>query len=71
MSETITTLVQAIRSGDATATEDAFAAAMAEKLAPRIDDFRQQVAANMFSSSEQTAEESNDETNVEPEGATE
>ena len=67
MSETITTLVQAIRSGDATATEEAFAAAMAEKLAPRIDDFRQQVAANMFA----TAEPESQEQSVEPEGATE
>lgn len=48
MNESVIKLVDAIKSGDAVATEEAFAAAMAEKLAPKIDDYRQEVAANMF-----------------------
>lgn len=48
MNETVYKLVDAIRTGDAFATEQAFAAAMAEKLSTKIDDYRQQVAANMF-----------------------
>jgi hypothetical protein len=50
MNETVIDLVNAIKSGDAVATEQAFAAAMADKLSPRIDDMRQSVAANMFAS---------------------
>lgn len=53
MNESVIKLVDAIRSGDATTTEDAFAAAMAEKLAPKIDEYRQQVAANMFKPAEE------------------
>lgn len=48
MNETVIDLVNAIKSGDAIATEQAFAAAMADKLGARIDDMRQSVAANMF-----------------------
>jgi hypothetical protein len=48
MSETVNKLVDAIRTGDALATEQAFSAAMAEKLSAKIDDYRQQVAAGMF-----------------------
>ena len=48
MNETVLNLVNAIKSGDAIATEQAFADAMAEKLSSRIDDMRQSVAANMF-----------------------
>ena len=48
MSETTMNLVNAIKSGDAIATEQAFSAAMAEKLGSKIDDMRQSVAANMF-----------------------
>jgi hypothetical protein len=48
MNETVIDLVNAIKSGDAVATEQAFAAAMADKLSTRIDDMRQTVAANMF-----------------------
>lgn len=48
MSEAILGLVDAIKAGDAVATETAFGAAMAEKLGAQIDDYRQTVAANMF-----------------------
>lgn len=48
MNETVMTLVDAIKNGDAIATEQAFAAAMAEKLSARIDDMRQSVASTMF-----------------------
>jgi hypothetical protein len=48
MNETVIRLVDAIKSGDVLETEKAFAAAMAEKLAPTIDNYRQEVAANMF-----------------------
>lgn len=56
MSETVLALVDAIKTGDASTTEQAFAAAMAEKLSTRIDDFRQQVASSMFKTTEQQAE---------------
>ncbi len=52
MSETVMALVDAIKSGDASTTEQAFASAMAEKLSARIDDYRQQVAASMFKTPE-------------------
>lgn len=42
-------LVNAIESGDAIAVENAFNAAMAEKISARIDDMRVSVAKNMFS----------------------
>ena len=48
MNETVLNLVNAIKSGDAIATEQAFSDAMAEKLGSRIDDMRQSVAAGMF-----------------------
>lgn len=57
MSETINTLVGAIKSGNAIDTEQAFANAMAEKLSTKIDDFRQQVAASMFKTPEATPTE--------------
>lgn len=49
MSEAVLALVDAIKAGDAVSTEDAFAAAMAEKLGAKIDEYRQDVAAGMFS----------------------
>lgn len=61
MNETVMALVDAIKTGDASTTEQAFAAAMAEKLSTRIDDFRQQVAASMFTQPEEVVEE---ETNL-------
>lgn len=57
MNETVINLVDAIKSGDAIATENAFAAAMAEKLSVRIDDMRQSVAATMFTQPEAVVEE--------------
>ena len=61
MSETINVLVDAIKSGDAIATENAFADAMAEKLGSKIDDLRQSVAAGMFTTPQAVTEESIDE----------
>jgi hypothetical protein len=48
MSDAVQNLVHAIAAGDAIETENAFGAAMAEKLGAKIDDLRQTVAANMF-----------------------
>lgn len=64
MNETVQRLVDAIRTGDAIATENAFADAMAAKLSSRIDDMRINVAQSMFNlpeqqgSQEQPAEDS-------------
>jgi hypothetical protein len=55
--------------GDALETENAFGAAMAEKLSVKLDDMRASIAQNMFSSQEpvaeqeQTVEVANQETN--------
>ena len=57
MNETVLALVDAINSGDAIDTENAFAAAMAEKLSVRIDEYRQSVAASMFAQPEEVVEE--------------
>ena len=57
MSDSVLALVDAIKSGDAMATETAFAAAMGEKITAKIDDMRQSVAASMFNSVEQPVEE--------------
>ena len=48
MSETIQNLVNAIRNGDALATEQGFSAAMAEKLSDRLETMRQDIAQSMF-----------------------
>jgi hypothetical protein len=48
MSESVNNLVNAIKAGDALATEQAFADAMAEKLGAKIEDLRQTTAASMF-----------------------
>lgn len=61
MSETINVLVDAIKSGDAIATENAFADAMADKLSTKIDDLRQSIAAGMFTTPQAVTEESIDE----------
>jgi hypothetical protein len=63
MSETVNNLVDAIKSGDALATEQAFAAAMAEKLSAKIDDMRQAVASNMFAQ-RRAAQMANEETDL-------
>lgn len=57
MSDTVLALVDAIKSGDAMATETAFAAAMGEKITARIDDMRQSVASSMFKTLEQPSAE--------------
>lgn len=41
-------LINAIASGDAVATENAFNASMAEKISAKLDDLRVTVAQNMF-----------------------
>lgn len=52
-------LIDAIISGSAVETEEAFNATMAEKISTRLDDMRMEVAANMFKSEqvEQVQEE--------------
>lgn len=57
MSDTIKNLISAIAVGDAAITQDAFAAAMAEKVSARLDDKRAEVASNMFKTEEPTAVE--------------
>lgn len=52
MSDTIKNLISAIASGDAATTQDAFNAAMAEKISARLEDMRADVAANMFKTEE-------------------
>ena len=48
MSETVQALVNAIKDGNAIETEQAFAAAMADKLSTKLDDMRANIAASMF-----------------------
>jgi len=55
MSDSVIKLVDAIKQGDAMATEQSFADAMAEKLGAKIDALRQATAASMFATV--TAEE--------------
>lgn len=57
MNETVQNLVDAIKNGDAVETENSFAAAMAEKLAGKIDDLRMNVAQSMFQQQAQVQEE--------------
>lgn len=57
MSESVINLVNAIKSGDATATEQSFADAMAEKIGAKIEDMRASIASNMFSAQEPVVEE--------------
>lgn len=65
MNETVNKLVDAINSGDAVATEQAFANAMAEKLGAAIDARRQEIAANMFAAQEEIDSDSAAEINAE------
>jgi hypothetical protein len=48
MSDSVIKLVDAIKQGDAMATEQSFADAMAEKLGAKIEDLRRATAASMF-----------------------
>jgi len=57
MSEATRELVVAMANGDASATEDAFQAAMSEKIASRLEDMRIDVAQNMFKTPELDVEE--------------
>jgi hypothetical protein len=50
-------LIDAISKGDAVATENAFNAAMAEKISVKLDDMRANVAASMFKPQEQQVAE--------------
>ena len=61
MNETVARLVDAIKSGDALATETAFADALAEKLAPKLEDMRINVAQSMFAPQEPVSEEKEDD----------
>jgi hypothetical protein len=56
MSESVRNLINAISSGSAIETEDAFNAAMAEKISVKMDTMRQEVAANMFKAAEAVEE---------------
>ena len=53
MTDTVRELVDAMVKGDALGTENAFSAAMAEKLSSKLDDKRTDVAKNMFASKEE------------------
>ena len=66
MNDTTRNLVYAIADGDASGTQNAFAAAMAEKLSTRLDTMRAEVAQSMFAGQE-TQEEVAEETPVESE----
>jgi hypothetical protein len=57
MNDTVHNLVAAIKTGDALATEQAFANAMAEKLAGKIEDLRVNIAQNMFDQVQETVQE--------------
>lgn len=56
MNENTLNLINAIQAGDAVELESAFNAAMAEKVAERLDTMRADVAQNMFKTFEQPAE---------------
>jgi hypothetical protein len=57
MNETVQNLINAIKSGDALATEQSFSDAMAEKLSTKIEQLRGDIAKNMFVQPEPVAEE--------------
>jgi hypothetical protein len=57
MSETTYNLIQAMANGDALETEQAFGAAMAEKLAVKLDDMRTGIAQSMFNTQEPVVEQ--------------
>lgn len=49
----VKSLIDAIASGDAVATEQSFGAAMAEKISAKLDTMRQDIAQTMFRTAEQ------------------
>jgi len=57
MSETTSALISAMVTGNAIGTENSFGAAMAEKLAGKLDTMRQDIAQNMFKSQEEVVAE--------------
>lgn len=57
MTESVINLVNAIKSGDAVATEQSFADAMAEKIGARIETMRSDIAQNMFGQQAAVVEE--------------
>ena len=57
MRENTINLINAIQAGDAVELESAFNAAMAEKVAERLDTMRADVAQNMFKTAEPVVEE--------------
>jgi hypothetical protein len=63
MSESVRNLINAISSGSAINTEESFNSAMAEKISVRMDAMRQEVAANMFKTTEAVETEEVLETN--------
>jgi len=56
MSESVRNLIDAIATGSAVGTEEQFNAAMAEKISVKLDAMRQDVAANMFKTVEETVD---------------
>ena len=56
MSETTHNLIQAMADGNALETEKAFGAAMAEKLASKLDDMRAGIAQSMFAAKEEAVD---------------
>jgi len=56
MSDSVRNLINAISVGSAIDTEEAFNSAMAEKISVKLDDMRQEVAANMFKTAEAVEE---------------
>lgn len=64
MTESVKNLINAISTGNAVDTENAFNAAMAEKISAKLDDMKVQVAQGMFTQQaevEETAEETTEE----------
>ena len=53
MSENVRNLIQSMANGDALETEQAFGAAMAEKLSGKLEDMRNEFAQTMFAQQEQ------------------
>jgi hypothetical protein len=61
MSESVQNLIQAIADGNALDTEQAFGAAMAEKLSGKLNDMRATVAQSMFVTPEPVTENPTEE----------
>ena len=64
-------LINAIAAGNALETESSFNAAIAEKIAGRLDDMRVSVAQNMFKTPEAVVEEGKSTTDVDETGLSE